>query len=210
MLDKNNYRVTQWYGKTDYAMLYPELYASFGGIHPGVDLVGNDDLPAMCNGRVVQAGVNGGWGLTVTLYDGRFWHLTAHCSVLYVQVGDYAYLGQKVAKMGNSGTSSGKHLHYSIYDKILWKKIYIDPWPTIESFFNRETNMLIQRLVGFNKANISDLLNGVKAFGYDKEAGIPFVVRDGKRREYSTWNELFGTEFAGWCTTAERESIPKK
>jgi len=150
MLSQDNWKVTQYFGKTDFA-LSPKgrkLYANFKNIwgkwigHPGWDIVGDRDIPAFTEGRVVQAGWNGNWGKSVTVYDGTHWYrLYAHLKEVYANVGDYVQMGDKIGYMGNTPQiigdyEMGVHLHYSKYYKVFWKKIYVDPKDDFEININ--------------------------------------------------------------------------
>lgn len=84
--------------------------------HAGVDL-GYDEgtpIPAMFEGQVIMAGnYSDGYGNQVLIYHAVNDTYTryAHCSVLYVQAGDYVGSGDCIALVGNTGNSTGPHLH---------------------------------------------------------------------------------------------------
>lgn len=85
--------------------------------HDGID-IGNKAYPtiyAAGAGKVVEAGRTGGYGNYVVIDHGNgFKSLYAHLSSYSVKVGDWVKKGQKIAKMGNTGTSTGTHLHFEI------------------------------------------------------------------------------------------------
>jgi len=66
-------------------------------------------------GTVVRADYNGGYGLCVLIShpDGRMTRY-AHCSKLLVSVGQQVKQGETIAKSGNTGRSTGPHLHFEI------------------------------------------------------------------------------------------------
>ncbi|NLE25271.1 MAG: M23 family metallopeptidase [Clostridiaceae bacterium] len=85
--------------------------------HDGID-IGNKSYPtiyAAGDGKVVEAGRTSGYGNYVAISHGNgFKTLYAHLSSYNVKVGDWVKKGQKIAKMGNTGTSTGTHLHFEI------------------------------------------------------------------------------------------------
>ena len=87
-------------------------------VHEGIDFIGDigDIIAATGDGKVVLAGPNGGYGNTVTIDHGYGYEtLYAHMSKVEVAVGDRVKRGQIIGRIGNTGRSSGPHLHYSIY-----------------------------------------------------------------------------------------------
>lgn len=85
--------------------------------HDGID-IGNKNYPniyAAGDGKVVQAGRTSGYGNYVLISHGNgFQTIYAHLSSYSVKAGDWVKKGQKIAKMGNTGTSTGTHLHFEI------------------------------------------------------------------------------------------------
>ena len=90
----------------------------WGRLHAGIDLgtpTGNDVLAAD-GGIVVRAGYFGGYGLCVDI-DHQNGQMTryGHLSSILVSVGDGVYEGQHIAESGNTGRSTGAHLHFEIH-----------------------------------------------------------------------------------------------
>jgi len=66
-------------------------------------------------GRVSFAGIKGGYGNTVVVdHMYGFQTLYGHLSKLHVQAGEIVGKGKLLAEGGNSGSSTGPHLHYEI------------------------------------------------------------------------------------------------
>lgn len=91
----------------------------FGGYagHTGTDIDGRTGDPnyAYKAGKVIFAGWSGGYGNLVKVDHGNgFVTYYAHNSKLLVSVGDYVNMGQTIAIQGNTGNSSGDHLHFEI------------------------------------------------------------------------------------------------
>jgi murein DD-endopeptidase MepM/ murein hydrolase activator NlpD len=85
--------------------------------HPGVDLAVayGHDVKAAADGMVSFAGVQNGYGKTVVIdhHDGRQTRY-AHLSQELVRAGDAVTEGQVLGKSGNSGRSTGPHLHFEV------------------------------------------------------------------------------------------------
>ncbi|AFV01412.1 MAG: peptidoglycan DD-metalloendopeptidase family protein [Dehalobacter sp. 4CP] len=94
----------------------------FGGwsseFHSGIDIACDYGTPvqAVAAGTVTYAGYDGYWGRRVQI-DHGYGVVTfyAHNSKLTVKVGDTVQKGEIVAYSGNSGRSTGSHLHYQAY-----------------------------------------------------------------------------------------------
>jgi murein DD-endopeptidase MepM/ murein hydrolase activator NlpD len=86
-------------------------------MHKGIDIpmpVGHD-VAAADAGRVESVGDVPGYGLTVVLkHAGGVSTRYAHLSEATVKVGDDVAKGQVIAKSGNSGKTTGPHLHFEV------------------------------------------------------------------------------------------------
>lgn len=90
----------------------------WGRLHKGVDWacpVGTT-VYASSAGTVIQASYNGGYGYNVVIShpDGKMTRY-AHNSKLLVKVGQKVTQGQPIAQSGNTGRSTGPHVHFEIY-----------------------------------------------------------------------------------------------
>lgn len=92
--------------------------ARWGRLHAGIDIAGamGSDILAADGGTVVYAGYNAnGYGNLVKIDHGngtQTWY--AHNSELLVSAGDKVYQGQPIAKLGNTGRSTGPHCHFEV------------------------------------------------------------------------------------------------
>ncbi|MCD7863744.1 MAG: peptidoglycan DD-metalloendopeptidase family protein [Lachnospiraceae bacterium] len=89
----------------------------WGTVHKGVDWavpVGTT-VYASSGGTVTRAGWSSSYGYCIYIQhpDGKETRY-AHCSKLYVSVGDTVVQGQAIALSGNTGRSTGPHLHFEI------------------------------------------------------------------------------------------------
>ncbi|MFA5713397.1 MAG: M23 family metallopeptidase [Bacteroidales bacterium] len=87
-------------------------------LHTGVDLAGplGESIYATGNGKVIQIGYDYfGYGKFLII-DHGFGYKTkyAHLKSALVAIGDSVERGDIIAHMGNSGRSTGAHLHYEI------------------------------------------------------------------------------------------------
>jgi murein DD-endopeptidase MepM/ murein hydrolase activator NlpD len=74
------------------------------------------DIYATGNGTVVYSGWRQGYGETVEIDHGfNYSTLYAHCSKRLVRVGQKVKRGDVIARVGNTGKSTGPHLHYEVH-----------------------------------------------------------------------------------------------
>ncbi len=86
-------------------------------MHEGTDFAGASGTPiyATADGVVSHAGWQGGYGRLVKIshafgVETRY----AHMSKLHVKAGERVSRGDRIGDMGNSGRSTGTHLHYEV------------------------------------------------------------------------------------------------
>lgn len=96
------------------------LTSSFGErwsrAHKGLDMVsGNRNIKASDAGTVIFAGVKSGYG-NVVIVDHRNGYETyyGHLNSISVSTGQRLEQGAKIGVMGNTGRSTGTHLHFEI------------------------------------------------------------------------------------------------
>jgi murein DD-endopeptidase MepM/ murein hydrolase activator NlpD len=85
--------------------------------HSGIDIAGQFGTPviAPARGRVSFVGEKGPLGRTIVLEHGYGVRTHyGHNSEITVRVGQEVDRGQVIAKLGNSGRSTGPHLHYGV------------------------------------------------------------------------------------------------
>jgi murein DD-endopeptidase MepM/ murein hydrolase activator NlpD len=95
--------------------------------HTGADFPVNVGTPihATLGGVVVWAGENGPWGNLVVIENGDYQVWYAHQESILVVPGQIVARGEVVGLSGNTGNSSGAHLHYGIKkrtgkDSFIW------------------------------------------------------------------------------------------
>jgi murein DD-endopeptidase MepM/ murein hydrolase activator NlpD len=86
-------------------------------LHAGVDIandIGTHVMSARA-GRVIWAGWRGGYGYAVMIdHGGGYVSLYGHLDNYFVERGQYVRAGQRIASMGNTGDSTGPHLHFEV------------------------------------------------------------------------------------------------
>lgn len=105
------------------------------GYHTGVDFAvpSGTNVLAACNGVVLQASWGTAYGeqIVVALADKTF-VIYAHLSKVLVQPGNKIKKGQHIAESGNSGNSSGAHLHFERRNAVKWSAgVELDPTPIL-------------------------------------------------------------------------------
>jgi murein DD-endopeptidase MepM/ murein hydrolase activator NlpD len=102
---KGSYRFTSGFGRR------------WGRLHAGADFAAPHGTPiyATADGVVTHAGWSSGYGRLVKIqHEFGIETRYAHNSKLYVKVGQRVSRGQKISAMGNTGRSTGTHLHYEV------------------------------------------------------------------------------------------------
>ena len=86
-------------------------------MHKGLDIATRSGTPiiAPADGLVVFAGREGGFGNMIIIDHGygittRF----GHCSSLDAKLGQKIKRGDVIARVGNTGRSTGPHVHYEV------------------------------------------------------------------------------------------------
>lgn len=106
----------------------PALSQYFSWYHPGIDLP-NRSAPVVVasdGGTIVVAGWPDGYGYgnrVVIDHGNGYKTLYAHLSNIYVSAGQVVNRGQSIGQMGNTGRSTGTHLHFEIH----YKGIAVNP-----------------------------------------------------------------------------------
>jgi murein DD-endopeptidase MepM/ murein hydrolase activator NlpD len=104
-------------------------------MHAGQDLVAPEGTPvlAMLPGHVVLVEELDGYGLTVVLDHGRGWQtLYAHLLSASVQPGDFLPAATSLGQVGQSGRTSGPHLHVELRRRDGDRMLALDPTPLID------------------------------------------------------------------------------
>jgi murein DD-endopeptidase MepM/ murein hydrolase activator NlpD len=95
--------------------------------HSGIDLDGDEGDPvyAIDNGVVVYAGWNKwGYGNVIVINHGNGWQsLYAHLSGIYVGCGASVWQTNVIGAVGNTGRSSGPHLHF----EMMYEGVRVNP-----------------------------------------------------------------------------------
>jgi murein DD-endopeptidase MepM/ murein hydrolase activator NlpD len=101
--------------------------------HPGIDIAGADKTPIMApaKGTVAFVGKEGALGMTVRIrHDSVYETIYGHLKKAAVKKGERVDLGDVIGYMGNTGRSTGTHLHYAIEKngKIINPFPYMKDW----------------------------------------------------------------------------------
>lgn len=88
-------------------------------LHAGVDFAGGQGIGhpihAQAGGTVTHGGPSGGaWGTFVRIKQGIMDYIYAHLNRALVSSGQRVNRGQLIGQMGNTGASTGPHVHYEV------------------------------------------------------------------------------------------------
>jgi murein DD-endopeptidase MepM/ murein hydrolase activator NlpD len=114
----------------------PAMYAKFGlAGHAGLDYGVAEGTPVMAAhaGRVVNVAEDpAGYGLHVRISGTNYTTLYAHLSAVFVALGEVVRSCQTIGASGNTGNSTGPHLHWALRVDGMRNPAYsnyIDPVP---------------------------------------------------------------------------------
>ncbi|WP_420858777.1 DUF5930 domain-containing protein [Marivivens marinus] len=102
---RSNYRFTSGFGQR------------WGRLHAGTDMAGPVGTPvyATADGVVVHAGWSSGYGRLIKIrHEFGIETRYAHLNAIRVEEGQRVSRGDRIGDMGNSGRSTGPHLHYEV------------------------------------------------------------------------------------------------
>ena len=102
---KSNFRYTSGFGPR------------WGRLHAGTDFAGPIGTPiySTADGVVTHAGWSSGYGRLIKIrHDFGIETRYAHLNTMDVRVGQRVSRGERIGAMGNSGRSTGPHLHYEV------------------------------------------------------------------------------------------------
>jgi murein DD-endopeptidase MepM/ murein hydrolase activator NlpD len=86
--------------------------------HAALDLAAPIGVPvkAAMDGRVSATGTNATYGNFIILsHSGGYQTMYAHLNAVSVKQGDYVNQGAPIGEVGNTGYSTGPHLHFAVY-----------------------------------------------------------------------------------------------
>ncbi len=91
-------------------------YQNVTGYHTGVDLAApkGTGIKASMEGIVTLVSNEGDYGKHIKIRCNNVTTLYAHCSEIFVKEGQIVAQGQEIGAVGNTGNSTGPHLHFEI------------------------------------------------------------------------------------------------
>jgi murein DD-endopeptidase MepM/ murein hydrolase activator NlpD len=100
--------------------------------HSGIDFGANlnDPVYAAADGKIITTGSDSSHGNNIVIQHSsgiRTWYM--HLNKINVQVGDHVSKGQTIGLVGNTGRSTGPHLHY----EVIKNGTSIDPIPYLQT-----------------------------------------------------------------------------
>ena len=98
----------------------PDPFTGLMAYHAGVDIANSVGTPvrAAQYGRITYAGYRGHYGRTVIIVHPQGYKTVyAHLHKIYVRKGQAVQQGEKIGLLGNTGRSTGPHLHFEVHQK---------------------------------------------------------------------------------------------
>ena len=101
-----------------------------GKNHTGIDIAGEEGetIVSAITGQVTLVSEEGDLGKHIKIKNDEYETVYAHCSQIYVEPDSWVNQGDTIAAVGNTGNSTGNHLHF----EVIKEGEYIDPLTVIE------------------------------------------------------------------------------
>ena len=98
--------------------------------HTGTDIAASigTKIVSATDGTVILASSEGDYGNHLKIQINDVIIVYAHCNKLYVKEGDVIKQGQEIAEVGNTGNTTGPHLHF----EVRYQDRYVDPQLILE------------------------------------------------------------------------------
>ncbi len=114
-------KITQYFGNTSFSTKNPQIYSS--GTHNGVDFVASIGTPVKASLRGIVSGAGNtdvnscrSYGKWIMIkHSNGLSTLYAHLSLISVVAGQEVSTGEIIGYSGNTGISTGPHLHFGVY-----------------------------------------------------------------------------------------------
>jgi len=130
MKDRENWKVTSEYG---IARAYVINGVPHNDFHQGIDFApknnkANYEFQAIGDGEITYASHStDGYGIHCYLKIGEVYFVYAHMSSMFVKTGNKVKAGDSIGVLGDSGHTTGPHLHFEARDKMTAKRINYNP-----------------------------------------------------------------------------------
>ena len=108
---------TGTYRRPYFGIISSRFGARWGRQHTGIDYSGKmgDPINAADGGTVIFAGTDGGYGIIVKIsHENGYETWYGHMSEFTVKKGQTVAKGDLIGKIGNTGNSTGPHLHFEV------------------------------------------------------------------------------------------------
>lgn len=186
--------------------------------HNGVDLAGgsinNSPCYAISAGKVVVSKFNKSYGNYIVIQHDGYVSLSAHLNSRRVSVGDSVSKGQQIGQVGNTGDSSGPHLHFEIrkgsYDSSFFSRhktgqyknsvdpvTFVPPGMSISSISdigidpNSKKGSFIGKIVG-------PVQRVSREYGIRPSITLAQAILESGWGDKSIGNNIFGIKATGW------------
>lgn len=132
------YTITSEFDEDRY--IWQLAQGSYSKRHTAIDMavpVGNN-VHAPCDGEVIFSGNNGNGGITIVMYAGTdgsatYYFQFLHLNETWVRAGDRVKKGDVIGQSGNTGNSTGPHLHFQLDKCTGSSSSHIDPRTLVPS-----------------------------------------------------------------------------